>query len=153
MSINYLIQPEWNIIKNIKEAIENDRSIADLGRDFLDATRMVALELTENALKYSDRTHAVEISVNADTDECVIMVTNSTNNKEMLGILREILKRIQAENSFELYVERLKQLQERKDGYSRMGLYRIAYEGEFSLEGKFEGDTVTMIAKRSIKTA
>ena len=150
MSFSYKIEPEWNILKNIKESIENDPAITSRGPDFLDATRMTALELTENALKYSDRSHPVEISLDLSGKECVIRITNNCNNPDMIEALFKMLKKLKEGDPFELYVDRLQQLKDHPDGYSRMGMLRIVYEGEFKLDGEIDGDRVTLTARRDL---
>lgn len=151
MPFKYTINPEWNIIKDIKEAVERDPDVQSLGEDFLDAARMVAIELAENALKYSDRGHPVELSMEIRDGHCVIEVTNHCGVPEMLKALREGLDRLENGNPFELYVNRLQQLKDSPDGYSRMGLLRIVYEAEFKLTGKITDGRVTLTAKRPIR--
>ena len=149
MSFIYTINPEWNIIKDIKEAVEKDLEIQALGKDFLDATRMVAIELAENALKYSDRGQPVELSLSLENGEVVIQVRNHCATPEMVQALQRSLERLNQGDPFELYVERLQELKDHPDGYSRMGLLRIVYEGEYRLEGEVgNGGQVTLRARR-----
>ena len=150
MSFHYTIEPEWNVLKNIKEAVEADSNILEQGADFLDATRMAALELVENALKYSDRVHPIEISINVDNGECVIQTININTSETSREALVEIMKKIETGDPFELYVDRLQELQEKPDGFSRMGLYRIVYEGEYQLSLELKGERVILTARRKL---
>lgn len=149
MGFKYTIAPEWNIIKDIREAIEKDPDIRAQGEDFLDATRMVAIELAENALKYSDRGHPVELSLEVQNGKVVIQVSNHCATPEQVKVLRDALQKLKAGDPFQLYVDRLQQLKDHPDGYSRMGLLRIVYEAEYKLEGEIgSGGQVVLRATR-----
>lgn len=149
------IEPEWNIIKKIRQAIESDPVIEGQGKDFMEAARITAIELVENALKYSDPTSndPVQFSFLVDfTDtDCVIKVTNPCGDAEKTGAIRATLDEIRAGDPFELYVKRLEALRDHPDGYSRMGFYRIAYEAEFKLSCETTDKNVTIIASRPLQ--
>ncbi len=148
MSFKYTINPEWNIIKDIREAVEKDPEIIARGKDFLDATRMVAIELAENALKYSDRGHPVELSMDIVDGEVIIQVRNHCAAPEMREALQAGLRKLGMGDPFDLYVERLQQLKDNPDGFSRMGLLRIAYEAEYKLEGEVGNDGEVLLRAR-----
>lgn len=148
------IEPEWNIIKKIREAIESDAIIQTQGNDFMEAARITAIELVENALKYSDPSSddPVQFSFLVDfTDtDCVIKVTNPCSDREKTEALKNTLDEIRQGDPFDLYVKRLEALRDHPDGYSRMGFYRIAYEAEFQLECAISDGGVTITASRKL---
>ncbi len=151
MSFTFTINPEWNVIKRIKEAIAADPLIQKQGRDFLDAATLTAIELSENALKYSDSDDfPVEVGFSIDAKECVIRVKNRSTNTESKETLVRILNKIKSGDPFALYVERLEKLKDDPDGWSRMGLYRIAYEAEFQLTPDVSADSVVISARRAL---
>ncbi|MBI3396238.1 MAG: hypothetical protein HY042_10420 [Spirochaetia bacterium] len=152
MSFSLEIKPEWNVIKKIKDAIKSDSIISAQERDFMDAAQLVAIELAENALKYSDpdTSQPVEFGFTAEDGQCVIRVKNWCRNEDSKQALQSMLKEIGSGNPFELYVGRLEKLKDDPDGWSRMGLYRIAYEGEFVLTADIDKESVTLVAKRAI---
>lgn len=152
MGFRLKIDPEWNVIKQIKEHINADPTLKEQGQDFREATLLAAIELIENALKYSDHEEgqSVEFDLSMDDGYCEIRVTNRVRNEEHRAALKEVMERIEDADPFELYVQRLETLKEHPDGFSRMGLIRIVYEGEFSLSANIAGDTVTMIARRAV---
>lgn len=151
MSFTFTINPEWNVIKRIKEAIAADPLMQKQGRDFLDAATLAAIELSENALKYSDSDdYPVEVGFTVDNKECVIRVKNRSTNAESKETLVRILDKIKAGDPFQLYVERLEKLKDNPDGWSRMGLYRIAYEAEFKLSPDVSADSVVITARRTL---
>jgi len=152
MPFTIKIEPEWNIIKTIKKAIANDPIMLKQGRDFLEATTMTAIELVENALKYSDfeASRPVEFLFDANLGRCHISVINGCRKQESKDALLEILSEIKKGDPFTLYVARLQKLKDNPDGFSRMGLLRISYEAEFKLDAKIEDSMITISAERKL---
>lgn len=149
MSFSIQIEPEWNMIKKIKERIFADKYIKSKGRDFQDAVVLTAIELLENALKYSEGKNAkpVLFDLNIDENNCQIKVTNTCKNEKNIQALMSALENLRNGDAFAMYVERLEQLKDNPDGFSRMGLIRIGYEAEFQLEAQQDGDQLTITAK------
>lgn len=155
MSFRIHIQPEWNVIKKIKERINSDPQLQACGDDFREAALLTAIELVENGLKYSDSEdpeRPVEFRFDTEDGVCAISVTNTSSDASNKSALFSAIERIRGGDPFALYVERLEQVKENPDGFSRMGLIRIAYEGEFSLEARAEGggDRITIEARRPL---
>lgn len=148
MSFKLEIEPEWNMIKKIKEHIRSDAYITTKGRDFEDAVLLTAIELVENALKYSDGEEETPVlfELLIDENNCRIQVTNTCKKQSHRDALKAAIVKLIESDPFQLYVERLEQLRDNPDGFSRMGLIRIVYEAEFKLEAKFEQDQVTIMA-------
>ncbi|HNJ05917.1 MAG TPA: hypothetical protein PLB73_16770, partial [Leptospiraceae bacterium] len=147
--------PEWNVIKKIKESLQTDPALKGLSKDFLEQTTVTAIELLENALKYtdSDSGRPVEFSFDSQAGYCAFRVKNYSKNAQNKDALRSVIDRIRDGDPFELYVARLEQLKEDPDGHSRMGLYRIAYEGEYHLSADIDGESVTILARRPLENA
>ncbi|MCB1318858.1 MAG: hypothetical protein KDK34_01320 [Leptospiraceae bacterium] len=153
MSFSLEIDPEWNVIKKIKQSINSDPEVQGYGNDFREATLLTAIELVENALKYSDSNGQelpVKFSFELKDGVCRIQVNNQVRNAKHRAALKDVLEKIKSEDPFKLYVKRLEALRDQPDGYSRMGLIRIIYEGEFDLNAEFDEETVTLIATRKI---
>ena len=148
MSFSIQIEPEWNMIKKIKDQISADQSILERGRDFQDSVLLASIELLENALKYSegDKDLPVFFSLDIDDKRCEISVTNTSKNEESIQAIMDVLKKLENGNAFDLYVERLEKLRDNPDGFSRMGLIRIAYEAEFQLKAHRSKDQLTITA-------
>lgn len=156
MPFSLKIEPEWNIIKKIKEFINNEPDILSRGEDFREATLLTAIELVENALKYSDgeppQSVHFEFEIKAGVVE--IVVRNASSDDANQTALSETLAKIKAANPFDLYVERLEQIRDNPDGHSRMGLVRIAYEGEYALElRRVEPNEIEICARRELASA
>jgi len=156
MSFSISIEPEWNVIKKIRDAIDSDDLIAKQNSDFIEATRLVSIELVENALKYSDSqkgSKPVRFSfhINVTDKECIVKVTNPCTDAQKKQFIKRTLDEIKTGDPFELYVARLEQLKDNPDGFSRMGLYRIAYEAEFEMDAEFNEEGVTISARKELE--
>lgn len=153
MSFSLKIEPEWNVIKRIKESIAADDSLKSQSKDFLEQTTLTAIELLENALKYSDMESGqpVEFVFEVNGGVCRFRVKSYSRNPVTRQALADVISRIKKGDPFDLYVQRLQKLKENPDGYSRMGLYRIAYEGEFKLDADIQEDSVLLTAERALE--
>ena len=153
--LNYNIRPTWEIIEEIRNGVESLFTNKNKGLSY--ASKMVASELIENAIKYGrsvDRQKGVGIvfECKISDDTVRIMVSNRIIAEKDYENVKRPIDRINASNNTEeLYMQRLAEVMENPDvGGSKLGLYRIAYEGQFSLKYEFEDMILTIIAKRSI---
>lgn len=153
MSFSLKIEPEWNVIKRIKEMILKDEAVAAYGKDFQEQALLAAIELVENGLKYSDGPQAfpVDFRFEMSKEQCLIEVRNRTSSELHRQALRETLDKMRSGDPFEMNVERLEQVKHRPDGFSRMGLIRIIYEAEFELSADIQGDQIVMRAVRKLE--
>ncbi len=153
MSFTLKIEPEWNIIKKIKEFINSEPRIISQGEDFREATLLTAIELVENGLKYSDGEPPQSVTFSFEIQDGVVQIEvhNSTTDQAHRAALAETLNKLKDSNPFDLYVERLERIRDNPDGHSRMGLVRIAYEGEYELTCEAGGeDVVRIVARRPL---
>lgn len=153
MSFTLKIEPEWNIIKKIKEFINSEPRIISQGEDFREATLLTAIELVENGLKYSDGEPPQSVTFSFEIQDGVVQIEvhNSTTDQAHRAALAETLNKLKDSNPFDLYVERLERIRDNPDGHSRMGLVRIAYEGEYELTCETAGeDVVRIVARRPL---
>ena len=156
MSFHLTIEPEWNIISKIRQASEKAEELSGQNRDFMEATRLTAIELVENALKYSDagggdRPVSFDFELNNQNDHITITVTNPCTDQKRKQVLDETVAEINGGDPFSLYVQRLEALKDNPDGHSRMGLYRIAYEAEFKLSLQIKPAEVRIQAVRKLE--
>jgi hypothetical protein len=154
MAITLRIDPEWNIIKKILTRLDSDTTLQKLGKDFIEATKITAIELVENALKYADsgpnEKQPILFSFKKSDDHVTIRVTNFCSNENQKQKIIDTLTAIHKGNPFEMYVNRMSQILEHPDGYSRLGYYRISAETEYKLNYKMTKETVTIIARRPV---
>ena len=121
--------------------------------DVVDATVMCAAELVENAVKYGNDTDGVNtvlFDVSVKDGVVCVSVSNSVRDQRDLDSLRFHIDQIKkSSDPSQLYIGRLRDLIENpKGGISQLGLYRIAYEGEFSLDYRYENHVIKVVAFR-----
>ncbi len=146
------VRPIWASVRATRAAV--GQALANYPRGFVQATMMAASELLENAIKYGeDVPGAPEILLTLSIrDERVVLQTvNGSTDQELVNSLREHVRRVCEEPDLgALYLARLEQLLMRAGADSGLGLYRIAFEGEFDLACRCESDIVTVTATRRL---
>ena len=155
VAISFTIKPTWSIIKKIQERTVNYMESRGKNKELTEATMMCVTELIENAVKYGAETakgENIEFDLRVHDDKIQITVSNGVSAKEDLNnVIEHIVKIQKSDNPSELYTQRLKELlEDTKPTVSQLGLYRIAYEGEFLLDYKFNDNMLTIIAERNI---
>jgi hypothetical protein len=137
------IAPRWEEISAVRRATASFLREKGLSRDVVDAVAMVACELTENATKYGcfmdDSTRQIGVRVVIGGGDIMVEVRNPVGPAadEDLTQLDRIVQWIRGyQDPFEAYLQRLKELSvEGLDStISRLGLVRIAYEGQSVLD-------------------
>lgn len=150
------VNPTWSIISNIRKKISELMELKKINdQGLLDATAMVASELMENAVKYGEGTTdeaMIEFEITVESHKINISVSNYVNSGSNIDALIENIEKIKkCDNPAELYINRLNELLENpKHGESRLGLYRIAYEGEYGLDYTFSNNLLKVTAQRSV---
>jgi len=147
------IRPDWDDIKLVSDTVRD--IFKDKYNGLEDIVMMVSSELLENAIKYGFVQHDkdfIKYQVEEDAGMIIISVTNKVDSFSFIRQVIEHIEKIRRnDNKMELYVDRMKQIRDkRKDGESKLGFYRIAYEGKFNLHYKYKDDNLTIIAKRKI---
>ncbi len=152
-SVRYYIDPLWDTVKKIRDKVES--ILSDKSQEVNDASKMTASELIENAVKYGcsiDNGTGIQFELLVEKNQIKIVVKNKILSSEDFNKVREHIDRIKtADNPQELYLNRLMMLMENtKLSKSQLGLYRIAYEGEFQLDYEYENEILTVTATREI---
>ncbi len=153
VSFIYNISPIWDSVKMVREKVGS--SLKMYNEELIEAGKMTASELIENAVKHGsspENGSGIQFEFSADEKQIKISVTNKINSEEDYNVLKDNVNQIRAsDNPEELYITRLCALMEdTKLNRSRLGLFRIAYEGEFELDYTFEDSIVTVTAIRDI---
>ncbi|MCB1172054.1 MAG: hypothetical protein KDK39_00740 [Leptospiraceae bacterium] len=153
MPFSLTVTPEWNVIYRIKNEIKNDPLIQKQGQDFMDATMLTAIELCENALKYSDTEgqNVIQFALEIKADQLEIQVSNICADVLRLETLTSTIQQIRNGDPLELYIKRLEVLKDNPDGFSRMGLFRIGYEAEYRLAASIHESQVMVQATRKLE--
>jgi hypothetical protein len=153
MKISLSITPTWSLINEIKDKTEKFLKEKNASRELIDATIMCSTELMENAIKYGS-TNKKEVNINFDLSlfpgKLCVTVTNDVENDKDAKNVRDHIDRLKkTKDAAKLYIDRLSQLMENpKPGISQLGLYRIAYEGEFALDYDYKNNILTVRAER-----
>lgn len=136
------IQPRWEEIADVRRQSAAFLKNLKLERDVVDAVAMVACELTENATKYGafkGEDARISVSIMVKPQEITVEVTNpiSKSDRDNLTRLDRMVQWIRGyQDPFEAYLQRLKELSTEglESTESRLGLVRIAYEGQAVLD-------------------
>lgn len=153
-SCSYEIPPDWDAIDGVREQVIAYLRGRSEEASVVDAIAMVVTELTENAIKYGRFQPDARVSVSLDvTDHAItVEVRNPTSNEDMvqLGRLDRTIQWIRGyQDPFEAYLARLQEvsMQHPDSSESGLGLVRVAYEGESSLDFYLgEGGTLSVSA-------
>ena len=111
---------------------------------------MAAMELAENVMKYGGARDETDLGVIIISAEGELLVqTENRSSRESADVVIERVEHLKHRSAHDLYREKLKdmfQATERVRG--GLGLYRIAYEGKFTLEASYVDDHLKVSARR-----
>jgi hypothetical protein len=145
-------RPDWSEVRRIRERVAS--AVSDLSEEVQEATVMVASELVENAIKYGDNVAnhpGIEVSLVCDGHTLSLTVANGASSSEAVRELQRHTDALaRSPDKSELYTSRMLTLMDHPDGCSRLGLYRIGFEGQFDLECSYDGSIVRMTATRAL---
>jgi hypothetical protein len=153
ISISLSIAPTWSILKDVQDKTETCLNRSGASRDVAEATIMCASELLENAIKYGSSaagTNNITFDLGIHDGMIRIRVSNGITDEQNVRNVQAHIEKIKSSpDPGALYTERLKELMEQqKPGISQLGLYRIAYEGEFELDFAYKNRTLIIQAER-----
>jgi hypothetical protein len=152
-SIDLTVRNEWKNIDLLRTSVQNCFTAVFSDIDGCHAIAMVTGELLENALKYGDWLNGdramFRLRVVGDGKNIEVSVENPLKEKDKNAI--ELMKAIEWINSYPTpeaaYRARMLQIaQDDNESASRLGLVRIAFEGNCRLAAKLAGGAVTVTA-------
>lgn len=152
-SIDLTVRNEWRNIDLLRTSVQNCFAAVFADVDGCHAIAMVTGELLENALKYGDWVSAnramFRLRVVGDGRKIEVSVENPLKEQDKNAI--ELMKAIEWINSYpspeEAYRARMMAIaQNMEESASRLGLVRIAFEGNCRLSARLAASTVTVIA-------
>ena len=125
-----------------------------LDADAQNALSMVACELAENATKYGhfrEDKEVVKVSLEILPSQVTVTVSNPVTQAEAeeLAVLDETIQWIRGfQDPFQAYLERLRDVssQSLSSTESRLGLVRIAYEGQSILDFYVGADGILVVS-------
>lgn len=155
-SIDLPVRNEWKNVDLVRTSVQNCFAAVFADIDGCNALSMVTGELLENAMKYGlwkadDPSQTFRLQVNGGKELTRVIVENPVN-PDAPG-LSELFKTLEWIRGFdtpaEAYRARLLEIASAEDdpSKSKLGLVRIAYEGNCSLSAEVEGATLSMVAE------
>ena len=154
-SIDMTVRNEWRNVDLLRTSVQNCFTAVFADVDGCHAIAMVTGELLENALKYGDWVSGdramFRLRVHGKANQVVeVSVQNPLKSDE--GNAQTLLKSVEWINSFPkpeaAYRARMMQIAQNEEDAapSRLGLVRIAFEGNCRLAARVDNGTVTVTA-------
>ncbi len=142
----------WEYVRRVRQQVE--AALAHLDEEQRSAAVMVASELLENAIKYGTAVPALartRVTLNYSPQQVEIRVENGLTDESAYQRVRAIVDSISNENTCEkLYLARIQELIDNPFQKNQLGLYRIGYEGKFSLVCTLHDQVLSMTARRNL---
>jgi len=157
-SIDLPVRNEWRHVELLRSSVESCFQAVFADLDGKNAISMVVGELLENALKYgnwdseADR-GSFRLRVEGDHHRAVVIVQNPVVPGD--ACVTEVLDTLAWIRSFrtaaEAYRARLLAIAGAPDvGASKLGLVRVAYEGNCHVDAVVDGTTLTVTAQMTL---
>jgi len=150
--LNVTLEPVWPTIRKIRQQV--GEALSAFPANVKSAATMAASELTENAIKYGESVASsmtISFKFERYDEQIRIEVSNGCTNltavQELLACIKQITE---ADDKEALYFARVQRLLENPQESGKLGLYRIALEGQFTLYTRYENEVVTVAATRNI---
>jgi len=138
--------PKWKYISTVRTFIENFTAITIENKKQASNIAMAVNELVENAIKYSDH-ESIEVQVYVSKDEKEINVNVKNHaRQEDVDALNHFLAEINSLPPLEAYMKRMQESAKLITNKSCIGLARIRYESNTSIECTSNNGVVIMHA-------
>jgi anti-sigma regulatory factor (Ser/Thr protein kinase) len=150
--MEFHLNTTWQVVHQIHTRIIQFLKERQIQNSNADALLLGCTELIENAVKYGKAQpgcNDIEFIMQMDDEKMVnIIVRNGVASEEDVKIIKEILKQIKkAKDLQKLYHSRLLILLEKpKPKRTQLGLYRLAYEGQFDINYEYDNKVITITA-------
>lgn len=145
--------PVWEQIDELRSRCESFLLGHGVHPDVAQAVAMVTSELGENAAKYGTYQGAetMDVKVSLTPARITVEVRNpvSPDQAEQLGLLDRTIQWIRGfQDPFQAYLERMREVsgQSLASSESRLGLVRIAYEGQSALDFFVGDDNILVVS-------
>lgn len=149
-SVSISLPHTWDHIRQMRGRVAEALKGAD--ESLRAATVMVTSELLENAVKYGEEVPAaknIKVSLVVDETSITVKVINgSTDATGVAALARRIDEIMSADDKSVLYFDRLEQLMSDPTESGKLGLYRIAFEGQFDIQLSYQHQVVAITATR-----
>jgi hypothetical protein len=148
------LKPQWEEIDALGGKCMHFLKTEGLDPDAQNALAMVACELAENATKYGHFggvKEVVKVALEVLPSQITVTVSNpvTPEEAETLAILDHTIQWIRGfQDPFQAYLERLRDVSSQSllSTESRLGLVRIAYEGQSTLDFYVGADGILVVS-------
>ena len=142
----------WEYVRSVRQQVHD--ALADYSEDLRSASVMVASELVENAIKYGVAVPELpwtRFAFEVSAEEILMEISNGLTDAGVFAHFRRRIEELRQPGAGErLYLTRLQQLVDNPLPPNRLGLYRISFEGNFSLDLIYEDQVLTIKAHRKL---
>lgn len=146
------IAPAWATIREIRTSV--CELLHEYPSEFTHAATMVCSELLENAIKYGEGVAAapmIQFQLGMVEKQLQVRVINgSTDSAGVSELLDHVRLATESDDKAALYQARLEELLVHPCASTKLGIYRIAYEGCFDIHCTYIDEVVTVTATRSL---
>jgi hypothetical protein len=155
LTLQLTLRPVWDEIDALGGRCMDFLKQEGLDADAQNALAMVACELAENATKYGhfrgDEKAVVKVALEVMPSHVTVIATNPVTQAEAesLAVLDQTIQWIRGfQDPFQAYLERLRDVssQALSSTESRLGLVRIAYEGQSTLDFYVGADGILVVS-------
>jgi hypothetical protein len=153
-SLKITLNADWDEIELVRKRGSKFLKYHGFSDDDVHSLVMVISELIENSIKYGNFKKSqskVSVTLNITKNLITIEVNNPVDEKTAYD-LRRLDRTIQwirgYQDSFEAYIERMKEISKKplQDDESGLGLVRIAYEGKAILDFFVREDNILNVS-------
>jgi hypothetical protein len=146
------IRPVWPIVRELRR--KTGLVLADYSAELRTAASMAVSELVENAIKHGESVPAApDIRFSMWARGGLLWIETINGSTDQAGV-RELMDRVNEISSTKdraaLYVARLEQLLATPTERAKLGLYRVASEGECDLKCSYREQVVSITATREM---
>jgi len=142
----------WEYVRSVRQQV--NEALAEQPEELRSAAVMVASELVENAIKYGVSVPELpwtRFAFETTADEIRMEIANGLIDSAVFAHLSLRIAELQKPGAGErLYLERLQQLVENPLPPNRLGLFRISFEGKFSLDVFYDNQVLIIKAHRKL---
>jgi anti-sigma regulatory factor (Ser/Thr protein kinase) len=150
-NISISVPHSWQYVRTVRHKV--DQVLKDFDADARSATVMAAAELVENAIKYGESVPSAEtisFGLTVDGDCTRIEVVNGSTDARGVEELQKRIEEVSgAHDGAALYMSRLEELMADPSESGKLGIYRIALEGQFTLRCHYANLVVAVTASRT----
>jgi len=132
--IEMIFGPRWTYIATVRGFLQSFLSITLADNKWADVISMAASELLENAVKYaSEEGTKIQIEYKKEESKLYLHVENFSA-PENVEMLKKEIEIINDGDTQEMYLRKMQEAAIRTDGKSQLGLARIKYESNASIQ-------------------